>query len=523
MKTVDACPEDARWARWFWVLFFGVLILRAGFIALVPIDLAGDEAYYWDWGRRLSWGYFSKPPFIAWLMAWAGWLGGDTVFGVRIWAALLGTGSMIPMYLLAKRMYGASTGFLAAALFAAMPGAALFSLLMTVDAALMFFWCVSLFAFDRCQHAPSRRGRMLSALLLLFSLGFGHLTKQIMWTFPLLAFLYLLADGKDGRARLRAPWIWIALVGSYASLIPMVLWNANHGWITFKHTEHHFQGSLLADLPKRFAEFVAMQLGVISPVTVALLVGLVLPGLWRWRHLASRERFLVTFSGIPLSVMLLMLLRQGLNGNWGAAFYPAGLVLVAGWAKATGGASGLWLPERTRRWVVPGLWISVSLSALVYVLPVVIHVGGLTGGKLDPLARLRGWKEYADRVDLKRAELPKGMPILIVGHRYHASALAFYLPDHPQVYHWAAPGKIDSQYQIWGGLEQLKGREFLVVFNFRKVDQSNLAGSVSRCFSGIASVGFVDVDLGNGRRLSYQLYRGRYDGLEQAGSMEGEQ
>jgi len=428
---------------------------------------------------------------------------------------------MIPMFLLAKRMYGSSTGFLAVALFAAMPGAALFSLLMTVDAALMFFWCVSLFAFDRCQHALSHRGRTLSALLLLFSLGFGHLTKQIMWTFPLLAFVYLLADGKEGRARLRAPRLWIALVGSYASLIPMVLWNAHHGWITFKHTEHHFQGSLLADLPKHFAEFVAMQLGVISPVTVALLFGLVLPGLWRWRQLASRERFLVTFSGIPLAVMLLMLLRQGLNGNWGAAFYPAGIVLVAGWAKATGGAEGLLLPERTRRWVMPGLWISVALSALVYLLPVVIHMAGLTGGKLDPLARLRGWKEYADLVDLKRAGLPKDLPILIVGHRYHASALAFYLPDHPQVYHWALPGKIESQYQIWGGLEQLKGQEFLVVYNFKGDDQSDLTESVRQFFSSIRSVGLVDVDLGNGRRLSYQLYRGRFEGFEQAESMEG--
>jgi len=506
--------------RRFWLLAFGVLVLRVAFIVLVPVDLAGDEAYYWDWGRRLSWGYFSKPPFIAWLMAWAGWLGGNTVFGVRLWAALLGTGSMLAIFLLGKRMYGSRTGFLAAALFAAMPGAALFSLLMTVDAALMFFWCVSLFAFYESLHARTRRGRVIAALLLLVSLGLGHLTKQIMWTFPLLAVLYLLVDGKVGRAKLRAPELLVALIGSYASLVPTILWNASHGWITFKHTEHHFQGSSLADFPVNFAEFVGMQLGVISPVTVTLLFGLVFPGLWRWRQLASKERFLVAFSGIPLSVMLLMLLRQGLNGNWGAAFYPSGIVLVAGWAKSVGGVTGVALPERTRSWVVPGLWAACLLSALVYVLPVIIHLAGLTGGKLDPLARLRGWKQYAERVEEKRLQLPKDTPVLIVGHRYNASALAFYLPDQPRVYHWASPGKIDSQYQIWGGLDQLKGRELLVVCNVRDANASGLTEDVSQCFSEMRSIGLVDVALGNGRRLTYQLYRGQFNGCQPVNNLE---
>ena len=40
---------------------------------LLPLDLSGDEAYYWDWGRNLDWGYYSKPPGIAWLMAPAIW------------------------------------------------------------------------------------------------------------------------------------------------------------------------------------------------------------------------------------------------------------------------------------------------------------------------------------------------------------------------------------------------------------------------------------------------------------------
>ena len=50
-----------------------------------------------------------------------------------------------------------------------------------------------------------------------------------------------------------------------------------------------------------------------------------------WR-LDRRERFLVCFSGLPmLGVVGLSLLRR-VQPNWPAGFYPAGIVLVVGWA-----------------------------------------------------------------------------------------------------------------------------------------------------------------------------------------------
>jgi hypothetical protein len=303
-------------------------------------------------------------------------------------------------------------------------------------------------------------------------------------------------------------------------LVPTILWNSANGWITYKHTEHHFQGKGLADIPGNFVDFLSMQLGAISPVTVTLVFGLVLPGLWYWRRLASRERFLVAFSGIPLSVMLLLLLRQSLNGNWGAAFYPAGIVLVAGWASTVPAIRGMGLPVRTQKWVLPGLWVSVCLSALVYAYPFVIEVAGLRGAKADLLARLRGWSEYAERIEQVRQTLPqRDMPILVVGHRYHVSALAFYLPDRPRVYHWAAPGKIDSQYQLWAGLDALKGRELLVVFTTKPGNP--LPKEVAASFSSLRPIGNVEVQVGNGRNMNYQLYSGRFEGVPPQAAGEG--
>jgi hypothetical protein len=131
---------------------------------------------------------------------------------------------------------------------------------------------------------------------------------------------------------------------------------------------------------------------------------------------------------------------------------------------------------------------------------------------VDLLARLRGWSEYAGRIEKVRQTLPhRDAPILVVGHRYHVSALAFYLPDHPRVYHWPTPGKIDSQYALWAGLDALKGRELLVVFTTKP--GTPLPEALAASFSSLRPLGNVEVQVGNGRNMNYQLYAGRFDGV----------
>ena len=49
-----------------------------------PLDLAPDEAHYWDWSHRLDWSYYSKGPLVAWLIR-----GSCELFG-RLSVALTG-------------------------------------------------------------------------------------------------------------------------------------------------------------------------------------------------------------------------------------------------------------------------------------------------------------------------------------------------------------------------------------------------------------------------------------------------
>ena len=57
--------QASQFDRRVLILLMIVLILRMLYVAIVPLDLAPDEAYYWDWSRQLDWGYYSKPPMVA--------------------------------------------------------------------------------------------------------------------------------------------------------------------------------------------------------------------------------------------------------------------------------------------------------------------------------------------------------------------------------------------------------------------------------------------------------------------------
>src|SRR5438270_3609953 len=60
-----------------------LLILVAGglhvayFAYHCPLDLAPDEAHYWDWSRHLDWSYYSKGPLVAYLIRMSCWVAGS--------------------------------------------------------------------------------------------------------------------------------------------------------------------------------------------------------------------------------------------------------------------------------------------------------------------------------------------------------------------------------------------------------------------------------------------------------------
>ena len=58
-----------------------ITLIRIYSLFVSPIELSVDEAQYWHWSQNLDYGYFTKPPLIAWAIALS-----TNIFGNEEWA-----------------------------------------------------------------------------------------------------------------------------------------------------------------------------------------------------------------------------------------------------------------------------------------------------------------------------------------------------------------------------------------------------------------------------------------------------
>ena len=65
-----------------------IFLLRLLILQWQVWPINGDEAQYWDWSRHLAWGYYSKPPMVAWVIYVTSAFFGKTALGLRLAATL---------------------------------------------------------------------------------------------------------------------------------------------------------------------------------------------------------------------------------------------------------------------------------------------------------------------------------------------------------------------------------------------------------------------------------------------------
>jgi 4-amino-4-deoxy-L-arabinose transferase-like glycosyltransferase len=504
---MDTAVSDATYFRRALILIGSALVFRLVYAALFATNPAGDEAYYWDWGRQLDYGYYSKPPFIAWLYAFVDWIGGGSLFAIRATAAVLGTLSLLLLYRLAAALFDARTGWYAVLLGLAAPANAVLSFFLTIDAPLVICWTTALWMFWRIVDDKAGRG---THLLLFLALATGHLCKQMMMVFPLIAIIFL-ATAASTRPLMKRPSLWLVLCGAYLSLLPPLIWNARHDWITFKHTSHHFEvkgdgGNVLVERLGDFLSFLGTQLGVLSPGTAFVLFSLALGGLHLLRSAPRSHRYLLAFGALPLAVMLLLALRQGLQPNWAAVFYLSGIVLVAAWYR--GAITAGFPPVSWRRLFPLTLAVGFLLVGYFYAASPLLAALGKAGHTADPNRRLLGYKDLAAAVHSVRAKLPENENpfLLVIGHRDLTSQLAFGLPDQPRVFNFDPRPGIDSQYEMWN-LSQttgLIGRHALIL----TPASDRLPKRFARCFDSVEKVDTITVRI-QAQEKSYSFFLAR--------------
>src|SRR5512147_1879084 len=127
------------------VVLGAILGFRIAAVYFSQIDFGRDEAQYWTWSRELAFGYFSKPPMIAWLIRGATAICGDGEVCIRSASPVLYTLASVAMFLTGRALFGERVGFWSAIVFDTLPGVSYSSLLITTDVPLILLWIIALF------------------------------------------------------------------------------------------------------------------------------------------------------------------------------------------------------------------------------------------------------------------------------------------------------------------------------------------------------------------------------------------
>ena len=400
-------------------LVLGLTALRLAALFVTPVELYPDEAQYWLWSRELAFGYFSKPPMVAWLIAATTAVGGDAEPWVRLSACLLHAGAALALYAVGRRLADGWTGFWAAALYSLMPGVQLSAGVIATDAPLLFFLSLALLAYTALRDG----GRGRAALGLGAALGAAALSKYAALYFIGGLVLHAALSG-EARRIWTARRLGLAALGLAVVLGPNLAWNAAHGFSTVGHTAANANW----DAPGGFQlgqalEFLAEQLGVFGPIPFAVLIAGT-AGLAARRLLRPADLMLLCLAAPPLLLVTGQAFISRANANWAAAAYAPGAVLVAVWLV---------------RWRARGLLAATAalqggLAAaflLAAAQPGIADALGLSNG----LKQARGWEATTAEV-LRAAERTPALTAVAVDDRFYFNALAYYGRDW-----WGAPGR----------------------------------------------------------------------------------
>jgi 4-amino-4-deoxy-L-arabinose transferase-like glycosyltransferase len=219
-----------------WILGIGLLVRSIIAWKLPP---GYDEAYYYLYTQNPAWSFFDHPPLVAITTALGIWLSGEQVsqFTIRVGTLLMHTATLAFLYLAARRLFGETVGRLSL-LFASIIPIFLvaFGTLTLPDVPLMFFWVVVLWGsveeffgdWDGKQaYRPSYR---LAIIALFVGLAFTGKYHGALLGAGLVGFCWTSAPF---RRALWSPWLLLGLAGFAVTIAPVMLWNADHNWISF--------------------------------------------------------------------------------------------------------------------------------------------------------------------------------------------------------------------------------------------------------------------------------------------------
>jgi 4-amino-4-deoxy-L-arabinose transferase-like glycosyltransferase len=429
-------PNEARLVRDTSLTIVALVALRLVGAAWTPLTF--DEAYYWTWSQHLSPGYYDHPPGVAFVIRLGTLIAGNTELGVRMVSILLALPMSFAVYRTAAILFpGPHLAADATILFNITLMAAVGTLIVTPDSPLLV--ASSFVLFFLAKVLQTNRGVWWLAVGA--AVGAALLSKYTALFFGPAILIWLLSVAKL-RRWLISPWPYLGGVVAIAIFSPVIVWNAEHRWVSFVK---QIGRSRIAELNFAFiGELIPTQVAFATPLVFILgAMGLYALSRRDSGALAARALINAVFWTI-VAYFFWHSLHARVEANWFAPVYPAFAIAAAVAAHLTWQARAQRVVDFCLRWAPP-------TGVLMFVLLLVqANTGMLTGFRRDATVRSVGvgWTQLASQIEAVRAR--SGATCVLAPDYGTTSWLAFYLPKDVcvvqpvQRIRWVNMGEVDA-------------------------------------------------------------------------------
>lgn len=404
----------------FIVLILASLVLKLVF--LKGPDLLIEEAYYWNYGQHLDWGYLDHPPMVAWLIRLGTTIFGNNEFGVRLPAFLLWPVTAFFSYKYAKNLFGKDVAIISVFLLATLPFYTGIGFFITPDAPLMAYWAATIYFLERAMISHKKTTDWIWVGTFI---GLGMISKYTIGLLGVATLVFMLLD-RESRVYYIKPGPYLNVIFIALFFSPVIIWNYQNDWASFAfQTTRRLSEAAEFSLDKQL-KFIAGQITPLGLLAILRLFQLRKePLLKNRRHMI----FMFTYALVPVSVFLFFSLKHNVRMSWTA---PAWLALLPAIASQLDPRNfSLKLIERR-------LWIPV-LTSLMLVIGLIFHyasigVPNVAYRKKSP--KFISWRQMGEAVEKidDKLEAETGIkPLVICMDSYGcASEMAFYRPKTPE-------------------------------------------------------------------------------------------
>lgn len=445
------------------------------------VQLYFDEAYYFSWSHFPAFGYYSKPPMIAWGIWGLTGLCGEAESCIRL-------GSLISLMLAAwiqfltgRHLFNAEVGFFSALAFATLPFVSLYSRLATTDSLLILFWSLAFLYFTRAINT----GKTLHWLLAGMAIGTGLLSKYTMLFFVFSGGLFFLLHEEN----LKQKWqVVLSLAIAFLIFLPNLIWNFDHQLVSFSHTAEIAQLNRELFHPEKLAEFLGGQFLVFGPLFMSTYIVLALRG--HQLLPGSSYRYLLSFSGLVIFVYLVQSLMSRANLNWAIVSYVAATPIIVAYLMQHGRRLYLYLAIAIN--LAIGI-VGYHETALAKLLNIELNY------KTDIFASMKGWKEFSQKIAAVIQSQPDSR--LLTDNRRVLAELIYYVRPHPfDAAIWNPEKRISDQYRLSADIKDAPNGKFLFV------SETTSLAEIQRSFKSVRFIDHIEMQPYPDHRVKFGVY-----------------